>query len=223
MNSLNRPKSRTWFERFGYRFCLDTARMATLLSWQVRCYGQEHYPTEGGALLCSNHQSHLDPILVGISCRRRMNFLARKSLYKFKPFGALISFLDAIPLDREGIGVAGIKETIRRCRQGELVLIFPEGARSFDGEVGAILPGVVALAQRTRVPLVPIGIAGAYQAWPRQRALPRPGLAVVQAGAAIPPSDYSAMSEEQLLQVLGTRIRDCFAEARARRERLLAG
>ncbi len=57
-------------------------------------------------------------------------------------------------------------------KRGEMVLIFPEGTRTLDGEVARLKPGFSALAKRARVPLLPIGIDGAYQAWPRDHALP---------------------------------------------------
>ena len=67
---------------------------------------------EGGVLVVSNHQSHLDPPLIGIGCPRRMNYLARDTLFRFAPFAWLIRSVDAIPIDREGIGLGGIKEAL---------------------------------------------------------------------------------------------------------------
>ena len=78
-------------------------------------------------LVVSNHQSHLDPILVGLACDRRLNYVARDTLFGFAPFRWLIYSLDAIPIDREGIGLGGLKESIRRLRAGEMLLVFPEG------------------------------------------------------------------------------------------------
>ena len=70
-----------------------------------------------------------------------MNYLARESLFKFAPFRWLIRSLDAIPLDRDGIGIAGLKESLRRLKRGEMVLIFPEGRRTSDGKIASFRPG----------------------------------------------------------------------------------
>ncbi len=76
--------------------------------FRIRCHGREWVPREGGALVLSNHQSHLDPVLVGVACNRRLNFLARKTLFRFAPLGWLIDSLDAIPIDREGTVLGGL-------------------------------------------------------------------------------------------------------------------
>ena len=77
-----------------------------------------------------------------------MNYLARQTLFHFPPLGWLISTLDAIPIDRDGLGLTGIKESLRRLKRGEMVLIFPEGRRSSDGEIATFRPGFTVLAAR---------------------------------------------------------------------------
>ena len=94
--------------------------------------------------MLSNHQSHLDPVLVGLASDQRLNYLARDTLFGFAPFRWLINSLDAIPIDREGLGLGGLKETLKRLKRGESVLMFPEGTRTRDGEVGRLRPGFCA-------------------------------------------------------------------------------
>src|SRR5262249_12056280 len=162
----------------------------------------------------SNHERHLDPILVGLACDRRLNYVARDTLFGFAPFRWLINSLDAIPIDREGIGLAGLKESLRRLKNGELLLIFPEGTRTRDGEVGHLKPGFVALARRSKVPLLPVAIDGAYEAWPRKNLLP--GLAVIhiRIGEPISPSEIAQRDDQSLLEEVARRIRNCHAAAR---------
>jgi 1-acyl-sn-glycerol-3-phosphate acyltransferase len=123
-------------------------------------------------------------------------------------------FLDAIPIDREGGGLAGLKETLRRLKAGELVLIFPEGTRTHDGEVAALKPGFIAVARRSRVPLIPVGIDGAFQAWPRTAKLPRLGRIAIVIGPAITPEEAAALSDAELLAQLELRILTCHSLAR---------
>ena len=108
-----------------YNFLHVGCRLASVVLFRIRVRGRRNVPDEGALLVCSNHQSHFDPVLVGLALDRRLNFLARDTLFAFTPFRWLIQSLDAIPIDREGMGLAGIKETLRRLKKGEGVLIFP--------------------------------------------------------------------------------------------------
>jgi 1-acyl-sn-glycerol-3-phosphate acyltransferase len=205
---------RTLAQRLGYDALRVLARLFSVGLLGLRVAGREHWPAAGGGLVCSNHQSFFDPPLVGLTCDRRMNYLARDSLFRVPGLSQLIAFLDAIPIDREGGGLAGLKETLRRLKAGELVLIFPEGTRTHDGEVAPLKPGFIAVARRSRVPLVPVAIDGAYQSWPRTARLPRPTRLAVVIGPPIEPQEVAELSDEDLLAELEQRILNCHAEAR---------
>ena len=110
-------------------------------------------------------------------------------------------------------------ETLKRLKRGELVLLFPEGTRTNDGEVQAIKPGFCALARRAEVPLVPVAVDGAFDAWPRQRSFPRPAVIHVQFGEPILPAQVKLLSDEQLVREVESRIRACHARARTTRRR----
>jgi 1-acyl-sn-glycerol-3-phosphate acyltransferase len=209
-------------KRFEYRVIQTLCWLVGVMAFGVRCRGRQLVPPRGGALLLCNHQSHLDPMLLGMACQRRLNFLARETLFAFGPFGWLIHSLDAIPIDREGLGLSGLKETLRRVRDDEMVLIFPEGTRSRDGEIVQLKGGFAALARRARVPLVPVAIEGAFQAWPRQRQFPRPGTIEVVFGQPLGPEQVAALDDVQLLAEIEQRLRACHATARANRNRRLA-
>jgi 1-acyl-sn-glycerol-3-phosphate acyltransferase len=144
-----------------------------------------------------------------------MNYLARDTLLRIPGLKQLILFLDTIPIDREGHGLAGLKETLRRLKGGELVLIFPEGTRTHDGDVARLKPGFISLARRGRVPLIPVGIDGAFQAWPRTSAFPRLGRLAVAIGEPISPAHVVTLSDDALLAELQRRICHSHAEARA--------
>jgi 1-acyl-sn-glycerol-3-phosphate acyltransferase len=147
-----------------------------------------------------------------------MNFLARDTLFKVPVLRQVIAFLDAIPIDREGSGLSGLKETMKRLRAGELVLIFPEGTRTRDGEMLPLKPGFCAVARRSRVPLIPVGMDGAYQVWPRTSPLPWLGRLAVVIGRPIEPEEIEGMTDEALVAELEQRIRACHLEARRLRE-----
>lgn len=200
----------------------DTARvLARLVAvglYGLRVKGREHWPAEGGALVCANHQSLFDPPLVGLTCPRRLHYLARQTLFQVPILGPVIRFFDAIPIDRDGTGLAGLKETLRRVQAGEMVLLFPEGTRTRDGEVGPLKPGLVLLVRRSGVPLVPVGIDGAYQAWPRTQRLPRLGRIAVVIRPPIPAAEVAELNDEAVLARLEQEIRLAHAEARRLRQ-----
>jgi 1-acyl-sn-glycerol-3-phosphate acyltransferase len=208
------PMQRSFTQRLGYDTLRVLARLVSVSAFGLRVLGRENWPVEGGALVCANHQSYFDPPLVGLTCGRRMNYLARDSLFRVPLLSPLIAFLDAIPIDREGGGLAGLKETLRRLKGGELVLIFPEGTRTHDGEVAPLKPGFIAVARRSHVPLVPVAIDGAYQLWPRHAQLPRAGRLAVVIGPPIAPAEVTALADEDLLAELEQRILTCHAVAR---------
>jgi 1-acyl-sn-glycerol-3-phosphate acyltransferase len=181
-----------------------------MLFYRLRRTGLENIPAEGAVVIVSNHQSHFDPPFVGGGSPRRMNYLARESLFKFGPFGWVSRSLDAIPIDLEGVGLSGIKETLRRLKRGEMVLVFPEGGRTHDGEIQPFLPGFVALARRTRASIVPAAVEGAYDVWPRTRKFPKLwGRIHVLYGKPMTPEEISQYDEEELIAELERRVRAC--------------
>ena len=189
-------------------------RLMGVAMFGVRCGGRENIPASGGALVLSNHQSHLDPPLIGMASNRRLNFLARDTLFHFAPLGWFIWSVNGIPIDREGSGLSGLKETLRRLKQGGAVVIFPEGTRSPDGEIAPLKPGFSSLARRANVPLVPVGIAGAYDAWPRQNSFPRFAPVAIVFGPPLEPSVAAGYSDQELVAEIERRIRCCHQSAR---------
>ena len=210
-------RNSNWARRATYSLTRIAARIIGIVLFRIRCEGRENYPQTGAALVCANHQSYLDPVLVGLTCGRQLNYLARKSLFRFVPFRWLIRWYDAIPIEREGLGIGGLKETLRRLKQGKMVLLFPEGTRTRDGELSPLQPGFCTLARRGRASIVPVAIDGAYQAWPRDRLLPRRATIHIQVGPAISPEDVRRLSDKQLVAELQARLARCHAAARTSR------
>jgi len=165
-------------------------------------------------LVVSNHQSHFDPPLVGIGCGRQMSYVARETLFRFRPFGWWLKSIGAIPIDRDGLGLSGIKESLKRLKRGEMVLIFPEGTRTSDGEIGPFRPGFTALAARSKAAILPAAVEGAFQAWPRTKKFPGLGKIRVHFGRVIPHSEIAGRDERELLAEIECRVRECQEELR---------
>ena len=129
-------------------------------------------------VLLATHHSYLDPLLIGCFMPRPIGYLARDTLFTGL-LGPLIRSYDAIPIDREGGGLAGIRATLKRIKQGDAVLMFPEGTRSPDGKLQPLKPGFIALVRRGKASIVPLALAGTFESWPRGengRDPPRVGL-----------------------------------------------
>lgn len=212
---------RSLAKRLWYDALQVLCRLAAVPLFHIRSHGRENMPAEGGALVLSNHQSMLDPVLLGLSVDRRMNYVARDTLFGNPLFRWLINSLDAIPIDREGGGRAGLKETLRRLKRDEMVLLFPEGTRTPDGEVQPLKAGFTAIARRAGVPIVPMALDGAYQCWPRGTKAPRPGTVAVVIGPPLSPTEVALLGDRELAAEVERRIRACHADARRMRMRAL--
>ena len=175
----------------------------------------EPLPREGGLIVLSSHQTFLDPLLLGLATDRRLSSLARSSLYRFKPFGALITALDAVPIDRESSALKAMKVVIARLKRGAAVTIFPEGSRTADGHLGEFKSGFALIAKRAAVPIVPVAIVGAFECWPRTRPLPRPGRIRLEFGEILTAAEVAALSEQEIFAICTQRIRELDAKARA--------
>lgn len=206
----------TWCDRAWYQLCRTCCQVSLDVLARPRCDGRRNVPKSGPVLIVSNHQSYLDPPLIGSRITRRLNYLAKKELFQSKLFGALIRSVDAISLDQKGIGFQGIKETLKRLRNNEAVLIFPEGMRSLDGELNPFRKGYINLAIKTSSTIVPMALDGAWAMYPPHQKFPhfcKPRVRV-RFGKAITPDDYKGMTEEQLHNLVEEKVRKLFAEIR---------
>lgn len=197
------------WQPYWYEFCKGQVRLAALLAFRARYSGLQNVPLEGPVLMVSNHQSHLDPPLIGCGPPRQMHFLARQTLFRFGPFAKLIESVNAVPIDREGGGLAGIKATLRLLKRGAMVLVFPEGTRTRDGQIQRFLPGFTTLATRSGAAILPAAIEGAFQAWPRWQRFPRPRPVHVHYGVPLAPQDYKGLPDRDLLAEVERRVHDC--------------
>ena len=112
------------------------------------------------------------------------------------------------------MGLSGVKETLRRLKRGEMVVVFPEGTRTPDGLVSAFKPGICALVRRGKVPILPAAVDGAYDAWPRTRRLPRLTAMRTCFGPMLTCEQIDSLTDEQLIVELRRRIIACHLEVR---------
>jgi len=143
------------------------SRLIGRLCFRLRIMHRERMIQTGPVILAMNHQSYLDPPLAGIACDRAIYFLARRTLMDLPLFRWLLPKLNVIPVNQEGIDRSALKALIRVLKSGNGALVFPEGARTLDGNVQPAQPGVGLVIAKTLAPVVPMRIFGAHQALPR--------------------------------------------------------
>jgi 1-acyl-sn-glycerol-3-phosphate acyltransferase len=147
----------------GYTLSKTVAK----IGFQYRAFGQENIIEDGPAIMAANHQSYLDPQLVGITCRAELYYLARKTLFKNKVFGSILSRVNALPVDLSGADLTAVRTVIHLLKQGRRTVIFPEGTRSLTGQIQPARPGIGMIIAKTLAPVVPMRIFGSFQAWPK--------------------------------------------------------
>ena len=183
--------------------------------FDLKAYGVDNVPRRGGVLLVSNHQSYLDPVLFAVKLRRPLSFFAKSELFENPIFGALISSLNAFPV-RQGEGdIGAVKETIRRLQEGHVLNLYPEGSRSYDGEMQKMQPGIGLIIRRAGVPVVPAVIDGAFQAWPPHRGVKifRPHPIRIAYG---PPMELHDLKAAQIVSKIGDTLNAMFNDLRQR-------
>lgn len=198
-----------------HKFCYVLQANFFTLGFSLRTEGAQHVPRSGPLLVVANHQSFLDPVSIGLAIPRRLVYLARKGLFRNPLFRWLIRSLNAVPIDQDGVGKEGIRTILEQLALDQPVLIFPEGERSATGTMNPLKPGVHLLIKRAHAPIVPVGIAGAYDAWPRWRPYPilapifwpaNAGTIAVSIGQPLDPALFANLPREQALQALAREI-----------------
>ena len=122
---------------------------------------------EGPLILAVNHSSYFDPPLAGICSRRAVYYLARKNLLEWPFFGPLFPAMNVIPVERDGNDMSALREVIRKVREGNGIVLFPEGTRSKDGNLQPARPGIGLVIAKTLAPVLPMRIFGSYHAFPK--------------------------------------------------------
>lgn len=151
----------------GYRIIVAIIRVLLYFIMPLKIIGREKAVYDQGVVLAANHQSFWDPIFVALAYKKKMNFMGKKELFSFKPFAALISALGAFPVDRGSADLKAVKKALGVLKEGKTLLLFPEGTRVQAGEQAEIRNGVAMFALKTKSPIQPIALFGAFKPFRR--------------------------------------------------------
>jgi 1-acyl-sn-glycerol-3-phosphate acyltransferase len=170
-----------------YRVVRNLLFLINRAVFRITIEGKEHIPTEGAFVLAPVHRSFLDFALVSSVTQRRMRYMGKDSLWKFKPLGWFISTLGAFPVHRGAADREALRRSIEIVEAGDALVIFPEGTRRSGPVVDDLFEGAAYVAARAGVPIVPVGIGGSEAAQAKGKRLPRPTKVHIVVGAPIPP------------------------------------
>jgi 1-acyl-sn-glycerol-3-phosphate acyltransferase len=209
-----------------YWGCRLAAHLALRVIYRLTIAGAGNAPRSGPLLVVSNHQSHLDAPAIGVAFRRTdVVYLARRSLFRVRPFAWLIRTLNAIPIEDDRGDLGAIRAALGALRDGRAVLVFPEGSRTADGALAPFKRGAWLLLSRAHCPVLPVAVEGAFDAWPRGRALPRLwGCRIsIAIGPPIPHERLAAMTADDGLAYLAATVDALRLAARADLRRATRG
>ena len=191
-----------WFQVLLWSSFRVLLQFLAILFFGVRIYGRENIPRKGPALLLTNHQSFLDPWLIGIALYRQIHFVARESLFRGGFVQYVLERTNAFPIKRGRADASAMRESLNCLAKGYLLNLFPEATRTKDGSIGPVGAAVSVIIRRAKVPVIPIVIDGAFEAWSRNRILPRCCRIRVIYGKPIPAEQLEGLSADEMAAVI---------------------
>lgn len=179
-----------------YRISQFIARCIFKLYFRLRIVGCENIPTEEPCIIVANHVSFLDPLLICAIVPRVIHYITYASFYYNSLLHWYCKRVYCIPIKKKGNDISALKQALRLLKKGEIVGIFPEGQRSVTGKLKEGLPGTSLIALRANVPILPVGIHGAYEAFPKGSKFPKPKLITLIFGEPFSLEDYLNVDEK---------------------------
>ena len=174
--------------RFLYGFLKGIAKIGFFLYFRVYAKNSTALPKNGRVIVAPTHRSNLDVPLISATCRRKLFFLAKGSLFVTKFWAWALPGMGGIPLDRSSrADKSALNASLNALRQGKALTVFPEGERKSGPTIFPILDGAVWLAAKAEAPILPVAIGGSEKAMPKGKFFPHPRRVVILYGEMIPP------------------------------------
>ena len=176
--------------RLHYHFFHVIARPLLKSLFKFQVLGASNLPSSGGVLLMSNHVSYVDPVFIGAAVNRNLHYMARSTLFKPSLIEGFLLSMNAFPVHLGVPDRGAIRKALQILEDGKPLIIFPEGTRSVDGELGKAQVGASLIAYRTAVPVVPIFLSGPEDVLPRGAKTLKPAKVMLSFGKTIDIEHY---------------------------------
>jgi len=154
-------------KNYFYRFIRNAAWFLCKIIFPTKVIGVENVPAEGPVLICSNHVSMVDPVLIATSFYRQITFMAKKELFATKFTNWFFRNLGMVPVDRGASDIAALRVCIEALNEGRLLGIFPQGHRFKQDDSREIQNGAALMALRSKAVVVPAHVSAPLKAFRR--------------------------------------------------------
>lgn len=210
---------------FWWTFIRGILRWSFRLLYGLRLSGASHVPESGPVIFVSNHQSHLDPMAVGVLVGDRpFAGFARATLFRPGFMNWMMHSIGTVPVRRGASDTGAMKAALRELEEGRCLAIFPEGTRTRDGAMGPFLKGVALIIRRSGAPVVPVAVEGAFDIWRHGQSKPKlSGRMALCAAEPIPAEEVLADGVEAGIERLKRQIDAMRLELRADMRRRSGG
>jgi len=185
VNSFLAGQSRT--SRSAYLLIRGILKAVLLVYNRLQIEGRENLPPTGAYVLAPVHRSYVDSPIAACVTRRRMRFMGKDSVWKYRSIGWIASTLGAFPVTRGSADLEALRRGIAVLEGGEPLVLFPEGERKSGPVVQPMFDGAVYIATKAGVPIVPVGIGGSEKVMPKKAKFLYPHRLHVVIGAPLPP------------------------------------
>ena len=199
---------------FCYRLVSAFFKIIFKFGYHGKLYGLENIPSSGGFIFAGNHVSYLDPPLIAVHANRQPVYsFARNTLFK-KGIGWFFKRLYMIGVDRDkGSDIHSIKRILQLLKEGNPVLMFPEGTRSPTGVLQRAKKGIGLFVTKANVPVVPVRIFGSFEAWPKGAKRPnfKHNISIVFGKPLMPEAFLECQHEADPMQAISDKIMQAIA------------
>jgi 1-acyl-sn-glycerol-3-phosphate acyltransferase len=175
---------------------------------RMEIIGEENFPKEGGVILASNHQSYIDPIVLGSAAKRSLFYLARDTLFNTRIKNFIMTGVHSIPMKRDTGDIKALKKAIEMLKNGKVITIFPEGTRSKDGSIQKGKEGVALLGVKSKCKILPAKLYGTDRILPKGKKFIKPAKLIVKYGMPIDCSIYNGEGNKKLYSEIAEKVID---------------
>ena len=186
-------------DKIMYRIIKAVLHLTCLITHRVKKVGEENIPKEGAYILCGNHTSNWDPVILITCTKRKICFLAKEELFENRFFVLLARLFEIFPVKRGKQDIQSTKNSLRILKENKLLGLFPEGTRHGLEKNGKVKNGAAYLAIKTGVPVIPIGIKGEYKLFSK---------IILQYGKPMEFKQYEKNKDKEILDKVSQEIMD---------------
>jgi len=182
-----------------YSVVVVIVRFIFKIIFRIKVYGKNQNVDmkNGNYIVCGNHSSMFDPILVAVTHNNHIRFMAKKELFKNPVFRYVLNKLKAFPIDRKGNPLTAIKKSLRILKNNEILGMFPEGTRVKKLEESNAKGGIAVIAVKTKKTVLPVYIDSSYKFFSKVNIYYGDFIHLNKYyGKKLEPEDYNEISED---------------------------